>query len=347
MTPVVVPGSTDLLVPQPGPEETWDPHTIHTHYFGFSIPEASIGAHLYIRYMPTYPLIQGGVVVFRGLDNRDQIDAAHMDYQRTMPWPQWSHNTVTTANGLSIEFVRPGECVRLRYGTPEDRCHFDVTQTAVSPLLGRGHAMPGEETATDPAQSPGGSEQFMRATGSLMLDGTTYAIDCLAPRDRTWRQVRRETRGGPPGPPIAWTPVSFGEDLSFNQIGVEDPAGHPAWGSAVPFPAGAPTHHYGWIYRNGDIRGLRTVSRAVLERDPHTLAGLLHELRVVDDTGEEYHFHGRAIALNPVPAWPNLAFRDSVVRWEDADGRVTHSTVQEAWSDDLHRVLRDAVRSRR
>ena len=26
-------------MPRPAEGESWDPHTIHTHYFGFSIPE--------------------------------------------------------------------------------------------------------------------------------------------------------------------------------------------------------------------------------------------------------------------------------------------------------------------
>lgn len=53
------------LVSLPG-VENWDPHTIHTHYFGFSIPSAEIGAFLYIRYQPAFPLCQGGVSIFRG-----------------------------------------------------------------------------------------------------------------------------------------------------------------------------------------------------------------------------------------------------------------------------------------
>lgn len=53
-------GDTDLLIPLPAAGESWDPHLIHTHYFGFSVPEAAIGAFLYIRYQPAFPLSQGG-----------------------------------------------------------------------------------------------------------------------------------------------------------------------------------------------------------------------------------------------------------------------------------------------
>ena len=35
------------------------PHTIHTHYFGFCVPEARIGAFTYIRYQPYFRLARG------------------------------------------------------------------------------------------------------------------------------------------------------------------------------------------------------------------------------------------------------------------------------------------------
>ena len=46
------PPETDLIFPLPPEGETWDPCLIHTHYFGFSVPEAQIGGLTYIRYMP-------------------------------------------------------------------------------------------------------------------------------------------------------------------------------------------------------------------------------------------------------------------------------------------------------
>lgn len=43
------PPETDLIMPLPGPGESWDPHTIHTHHFGFCVPEAAIGVFAYVR----------------------------------------------------------------------------------------------------------------------------------------------------------------------------------------------------------------------------------------------------------------------------------------------------------
>ncbi len=34
------PPESDLILPLPGAGEQWDHHTIHTHYFGFAVPDA-------------------------------------------------------------------------------------------------------------------------------------------------------------------------------------------------------------------------------------------------------------------------------------------------------------------
>jgi hypothetical protein len=57
---------TDLIVSRPEAGETWDTNTIHTHYFGFAVPETQIGVFAYIRYQPAFPLSQGGVMISSG-----------------------------------------------------------------------------------------------------------------------------------------------------------------------------------------------------------------------------------------------------------------------------------------
>src|SRR4051794_11686928 len=147
--------ATDLILPLPDGEE-WDPHTIHTHYFGLSVPEARLGAFLYVRYQPAFPLCQGGVVIFRGTDNVSLTDVDHLNYEMTMPWPRIDGNAIETANGLRIEFLEPGRVARITYDSG-DGTSIDVTQTAVTPLLVRGHVMPGEEDHhADPGRVPGG-----------------------------------------------------------------------------------------------------------------------------------------------------------------------------------------------
>jgi hypothetical protein len=333
------PPETDLILPLPAPGETWDPHTIHTHYFGFSVPDAEIGGFLYIRYQPAFPLCQGGVAIFRGTENVNAIDMELLDYEITMPWPAIEGNAITTASGFRIEFLEPGRVARLTYDNPDAETSFDLVQTAVTPLLARGHVMPGEEHHSDPSQSPGGSEQFMHCVGELVLRGERFDVDCHAPRDRSWRQVRVEKHGAVPVPPIGWSPMYFGEDLIFNQISFEGQDTDPAWAGVYDVPADRPSHHYAWVHEDGETYEIVRVRRNVLEHQPVTYAVTRQEIEAEDERGKVFRFAGEAIATATIPAWPNCSFHDSVFRWEDEQGRVTHATYQELWFDKFQRAM--------
>ncbi|HVW35609.1 MAG TPA: tyrosine protein kinase [Acidimicrobiia bacterium] len=331
------PSETDLWLPRPSAGERWDPHTVHTYYFGFCVPEAELGVFIYLRSQPVYGLSSGGVGVFAGLDNRLPLGVAHLDMINTMPYPEIVDGVITTMNGLRIEFGEPGRVIRLRYTSADGRCSFDVTQTAVTPLLRRGHVMPGEDADTDRAQQPGGSEQFLRCTGELVVEGDRFAVDCHAIRDRSWRQVRTEREVV--HPPVGWSPMYFGADLVFNQIGFESPDTSPPWKGLYDVVHGAPTFHFGWALVDGEPRTLRSVHRSVTRRHPDLFAALEQDIEAVDETGARWRFHGTALAMAHLPSWPNNFFVDSVYRWEDTAGRVSHGTYQEAWYRRFHRAM--------
>lgn len=321
------PDETDLIIPLPGEGQVWDPHTVHTHYFGFCIPEAEIGVFLYVRYMPYYPLCHGGVLAFQGLENLATTDAAFHDYEITMPWPDIDGGRITTANGLSFDFVEPGRRALLRYRSTDGLTLLDVEATAVTPLLARGHVIPGEELHR--SQDPGGSEQFMHYTGTLTLQGRQYPVDCVYPRDHSWRQVRRESRDANVHPPTSWTPIHFGADLTFNQIGIEAPDTEPDWLGVYELPAGTPNHHFAWVVRDGKIQRIEYVRRTVTKTHPLLFAPLAMHIEATDAAGRNYAFDGTAIALSPMMMWPNIAAFDSVFRWTDhASGRVGFGPVQ-------------------
>jgi hypothetical protein len=334
----VHPGETDLLMPLPGPEDVWDPHLIHTHYFGFSVPEAAIGGFLYIRYQPAFPLCQGGVCIFQGNDNVEYTDMAYLDYEITMPWPKIDNNTITTDNGMAFEFVEPGRTAHLTYTAADGRAAFDLRAEAVTPLLARGHVMPGEEEHHDLTRKPGGSEQFMHVTGQLVLDGSSYEVDCFAPRDRSWRQVRVERRGAVASPPVGWSPMYFGPDLVFNQISFEHLDTNPRWAGLYEV-GNRPSHHFAWVQRGDETRSITSVRRDVLEYHPRLHMATRQEITAEDDRGEVYRFRGEAIASASIPSWPNASFRDSVYRWEDDEGRTTYCTYQEIWFDTYQRAM--------
>jgi hypothetical protein len=334
------PPETDLLIPLPESGERWDHHLIHTHYFGFSVAEAELGGFVYIRYQPAFPLCQGGVAIFRGTENPHPLDAEFVDFQVTMPYPELQDNAITTANGLRVEFPEPGRVARLSYRSKEGTTEFELTQTAATPLFARGHVMPGEEDHHASIDGPGGTEQIMHCVGALTLHGERFDVDCHAARDRSWRQVRGEDQGGAhPGPPVCWSPMYFGEDLAFNQAGYEAPDTDPAWAELYELPAAAPTHYLGWIYIGGEGRDVTRVHRKVIERHPRLHVALRQEIEAEDESGAVHRFEGRAIAAAAAPAWPNFAFYDTVYRWEDEHGRLSHGTCQEGWMDAFQRAM--------
>jgi hypothetical protein len=292
--------------------------------------------------MPAFGLAQGGPVIFRGLDNASPLDVEHHDYRATMPWPAVDGRTIRFDCGYEIEFVEPGELVRLRYESPDGEVGFELEQRALTPLFARGHVVPGEEAHHGRSGLAfGGSEQFMRCTGRLRLRGETFAVDCHAVRDRSWNQVRSEEPGGArPSPPVGWSPAWFGEDLAFNVTGIESPDSDPAWAGLYDVPPGAPTAYYTWLFAQGELVEITGVRRSVLEYHPvlHSAVRQTLELTVAD--GRTLRFEGRAIAAAPVYAWPNAAFRDSVYRWQDEQGRVTHCTYQELFWDRYQRKMR-------
>src|SRR5215471_11464605 len=108
----IVPPERDLWLPFPAEGETWDPHTVHTHYFHFTVPDAAIGSYFYFRYQPGVRSMQGGVCIWEGHDNLDVLEMAYHDYQTTMGWPRIEGNTITTDNGMRLDFIEPGRQVR-------------------------------------------------------------------------------------------------------------------------------------------------------------------------------------------------------------------------------------------
>lgn len=333
----LAPAESDLFCPIPESQQV-DTHLIHTHYFGFSIPDEKLGAYLYIRYQPAFPLSQGGVIVFRGMDNVSILDAEYVDYQMTMPWPTIEKSRIRTANGLEIEFAVPGAQARIQYESPDGSISIDLLQEGVTPLVARHHIFPGEDTNWQDALSPGGSEQFMHCTGVFTLRGTQYPVDCFAPRDRSWCQVRGELPEVA-SPPVGWSPMYFGPDLALNQIGVESVDTDPAWRSVYPGYDG-PGHRMAWLWQDGALRDVVDVRRTVHKRHPDLYSATEQTIEMTAATGERRVFTGSALAMCAVPAWPNVSAHDSLYLWTDEQGRTCHAPFQEAWFGNYQRALK-------
>ena len=343
----VHPGTTDLLLPAPGSDPGHGAYTVYTHYFSAIVPEARIGIYAYLRCQPGLGLSQGGVSIYRGLDNLSLLDAEHHDYRATMPWPTIHDAAIDVPNGMRIEVPTPGEHLRLLYGSPDGEVVLEVDLRALTPLVARGHVA--DIDAAGGETPAGGSEQLVRATGRLLLHGERHEIDCATLRDRSWGRERREPPGGGANvPPLGWVGVHFPGRYSTSHRGFEPADTDPAWLGVNELPGG-PHHIGGWLQVDGRLRGLRDVRRTVHERHPITHVPLVQSIEVTDDDGRTVRFDGEAIAAAPVTSWPNIEIRDAVYRWTDREsGDVAHSSFQEGWYDRFQRAMkhrRPALRS--
>lgn len=334
------PPETDLWIPRPAAGETWHPETIHTHFFGCPVPESSMSVFTYIRYLPALGICQGGVLIYQGLDNVVLQDFAFCDYRLAMPWPTVEGSAISTVHGLRYDFVEPGRETHITFRSTDGTTSIDLVATAVTPLAARGHVLPDELENAE--EAPGGSEQFLRFEGEVVVDGTRHPVSSYGVRDRSWRQVRSEAREASKYPPLTWTPICFGEDLSFNVMGFEAPDTEPLWRGAFDLPEGAPTFAFAWASRDGELRGVRRVHRRDVERHPLYLHPLKMQLEVEDDHGEISRVTGEAIAFGPLPQWYNVATFESIMRWQDDQGRVTYGQAQSIWNYQAQQAMRGA-----
>ena len=335
------PPESDLWLPRPKPGEKWDAGMLSTHYHGIHIPEQRIGAYIYSLNRAAFGCNQGGVLIFQGDQNLDPLDMAYLDYGMTMDWPEVEGNTITTANGLRIDFLEPGRVVRLTYTSPDEQTRLDVTGEALTPLFARGHIIPGEDVEANPEMHPGGTEQMMHMTGELVLHGTRYEVDCHNPRDRSWGQVRTELMARrhalPTLPPVGWTPMYFGPDLIFNMAGYVSPSSNPNWAGLYDVDPAKPCHYFAWMIIDGEPVEVTAVTRTAHEMHPQLYSVARQTVEVEIAGGRRFTFHGETTAMCNGVAWPNCAIRVGTSHWVcENDGRECDNTYQEQWFDHVY-----------
>jgi hypothetical protein len=332
----------DLLYPLPGAGETWHHHRVYTNYFGLTVPEHGLGIFIYLRCQPAFPMSQGGVMFWTGMDNIDALDADFFDYEISMPWPTVTPDSVTTANGLRFEFVEPGRVIRLTYQSNDGNTAMDVVGEAVTPLVARHHVTPGEENHFGAERAPGGFEQFMHYTGSVVVDGRTFGVDTVDVRDRSLHQLRTERQDAVKAPPACWTPMYFGDDLALNQVGFESLDGQPVWADVYDIPPEKLVPVSGWVYSLAEDEALAIVAtrRHVLEHHPVNFMPIRQQLEVTDERGRVRRFTGEALSTTVLPMWPNTNMRSAVYRWRDEAGRQCSTLTFDLWFDRWQRAMK-------
>lgn len=270
-----------------------------TQYFGFSVPEERIHGLGYFWHHPNLGTISGGISAWQGMkthhlaaelyDQRmfmsDKIVALGIDHYKSDV-------------GYQVDVLEPFKRMRVQYRDDSRGNAVDVTYTALAPpamLANRKHF-----------------EQPMKTQGSITLRGRSYAINGFNVRDRSWGEVRSEAPVRMP--PIVWLTGVFSEDFSFNCLLMDDPDRSPEWAGLYDIKHEQALRG-GWI-RVGD-RYTRVVKASkVTKRDPDTLHPLVHELEVVDESGQSFEIRGKVVSSCASGYWPNVHIPVGLVRWE-------------------------------
>lgn len=161
-----------------------------TAWFWFHVPERSLGAWIYAWVRPTIGVTGGGCYVW------DRSTFVHWE----APYYSNHHNlrfdpdadlrNIRFPTGMRLEVLEP--LTRYAVGfTDDDLIDVDLQFAAVmDPWVST-------TVGDDGVERPHHLDQFGRVTGNVVLGGDTFAVDCLAMRDRTWaRRSERWREGG-------------------------------------------------------------------------------------------------------------------------------------------------------
>ncbi len=195
-----------------GPEENFN----ESVYFNFFDRAANRGGFVRIGNRPNEGYAEMTVIVW----NPD--GSAYFNYKR----PEIDNNDGWNAGGLRIEVVTPAEVLTTRYEgqavyladprqmqdpgkafkqNPMKPIVIDLTHNAVGPLYGHvGDPDDGNQFAR------AHSEQHMKVTGSLNLDGEQVAVNGFGLRDHSWGPRYWQAT-----PSYRWITGNFGDDLGM------------------------------------------------------------------------------------------------------------------------------------
>lgn len=306
---------------EPGPELT------ETQYIGFSIPEHDIHALCYLWHHPNLGVVSGGVWVWQGI--KPSVHTCEIwDWLNYVPDSVLADDLrhFKLPNSYEVEVLEPLERLRLRY-TDESRGNaLDIEVEALAPpmVLETGFHL----------------EQPMRTRGTLTLAGREYEVDGYTVRDRSWGQLRHETRV--PMPPFSWMTGVFGRDLMFGTTAFDTE--DPEWKDELPIPGDDPLRG-GWIYRDGTYSAVVSVVKKTY-RNPETLFPEAADLTITDASGNTLNLHGTITAASSSSTWPSISAVICLVRWE-CDGRVAWGDFQDIHYADYQRKFKPTPATKR
>jgi len=295
-----------------------------TWFWNFHVPEAAINCFAYCWVHPNLKVVSGGLFIYKG-HKESHLQCELFEYREYMAADFLGNGSdIRLPNSFRAQVVTPLQHVHLTFDDAARKTSVDVQLEAIG----------------DPIMRANNKhfEQVMRATGTLVLRGETYKVDCLPVRDRSWGEQRPESHN--PSPPYTWVTGTFGVDLAFNVGSHDDPDRKPDWIEIMPAPKRI--FNDGWVVRNGRQRRI-VRSTKLTKRDGVRRAPVTHDYEFEDDQGEVYHITGRVIAQVPHSGWANATCHCGLVEWNWDDRKGYGETQEVQWNDYVWRSSQSGV----
>lgn len=290
-----------------------------TQYFSFGVPEHQIQGFGYLWHHPNLNLVSGGIQVWKG-HKSNRLMAEIFDYQTYMNDSVLRDGIqkFKLANGYGVEVVEPLKRHKMSYQDADRDNSVELTFEAVSPavMFADGNHF----------------EQAMRCIGKIKLRGSSYDVNSMNIRDRSWGKPRPEAHVL--CPPLSWITIVFNEDFAINCTlfdSVDSQPGMPQKFALSP----EQILRTGWIWRDGKIRRIVSATKAV-NRDIQTLLPNQIQITLIDDTGDKLVLDGLVKASCEMVAWPNFSMMVSQMQWT-CGKLVGHGECQDGfWTDYLN-----------
>jgi len=268
------------------PRDPSDPTWTETTFLPFFVPEPGIFGNLYVLARPNVGVVLSSILVSEGLCLQPyEIDFT--DSQMHLPCPP-SFRSYTLANGLSVEATDGPRAYRFGYRSRLGSCSFDLEFRAShppfdphdpkeNPLLG---------APADPRMGAhwnnGHFEVKGHVTGSLVLRGREYRVDCWEGMDHSWGpRPELGTRSA------AWISANFGPALAFHIAAPLD---------IVDGEVRYDGLRFGFVAEEGQVHGLVSARiRAVRAQMVPTAI----VIETTDVRGRTWQIEGHAVAGHP------------------------------------------------
>lgn len=303
--------------------ENPDCSVTETWWWSFHIPERKLTCEIYFWIHSNLKTMSGGVWVFEGI-KKHHLQCEHFNWLHFLPAPEIGENTLYCPQlDLRINILEPLQKHEVTYNNPESDTRIHIIAESVQPPILR--------------SNNAHYEQVQRITGTLRLNGEDLSIDSMTFRDRSWGEPRPEA--AIKHPPTLWgVGVSADGKRSFNFNACDDPERNPLVAEYGLTKESA--FKIGWIYDNGDLRKLVSMSK-LTKRAEDGVQAVTYDAEFTDDRGKTYKLTGEILSACPWSVWPNmLAYFGQLCRWT-LDGEVMYGEAQEVfWADCYRKMLK-------